>query len=84
LYDSGFILCSILGLFAAAYDLGIEWAVIKAVSDLADGSKGMTDDWQRFSSVMAASVVYNMFKHPSVLKSWSHYKGNEVEGNCSF
>ncbi|CAB4003128.1 5 -methylthioadenosine S-adenosylhomocysteine nucleosidase-like isoform X16 [Paramuricea clavata] len=61
------------GLYAAAHDLGTEWAVIKAVSDLADGSKEMTNDWQRFSSVMAASVVYNMFKYTAVLKDWPHY-----------
>ena len=75
---------SILGLYAAAYDLGIEWCIIKAVSNLADGSKEMTDEWQRFATVMAASVVYNMFKHPAVLKDWPRCKDTEVEGNCSF
>jgi hypothetical protein len=75
---------SILGLHAAAYDLGTEWAIIKAVSNLADGNKEMTNDWQRFASVMAASVVYNMFKHPAVLKDWPRYKVSEVEGNYSF
>ena len=75
---------SILGLYAAAYDLGIEWAVIKAVSDFADGSKQMTNDWQQFASVMAASVVYNIFKNPVVLKDWLRCKVNEFEGNCSF
>ncbi|CAB4030692.1 5 -methylthioadenosine S-adenosylhomocysteine nucleosidase-like isoform X16 [Paramuricea clavata] len=61
------------GLYAAVYDLGIEWAVIKAVSDFADGSKEKTKLWQPFASAMAASVVYNMFKYPVVLKDWRHY-----------
>ncbi|CAB4011195.1 5 -methylthioadenosine S-adenosylhomocysteine nucleosidase-like isoform X16 [Paramuricea clavata] len=30
------------GLHAAAYDLGIEWAVIKGVADFNDGSKSVT------------------------------------------
>ncbi|CAB3993156.1 5 -methylthioadenosine S-adenosylhomocysteine nucleosidase-like isoform X16 [Paramuricea clavata] len=62
------------GLYAAAYDLGIEWAVIKAVSDFGDGSKSVTKDWQPFASVMAASVVHNMFKEAHVIKKWPHYK----------
>jgi hypothetical protein len=62
------------------YDLGIEWAVIKAVSDFADGSKGKTKLWQPFSSAMAASVVYNMFQYPVVLKDWRHYN---AEGSYS-
>ncbi|XP_028392367.1 uncharacterized protein LOC114516940 isoform X1 [Dendronephthya gigantea] len=66
------------GLFAAAYDLGIEWAVIKGVSDFADGSKRATEDWQPFSSTMAASLVYNMFKSPDVTRYWPHYQKTEV------
>jgi hypothetical protein len=62
------------------YDLGIEWAVIKAVSDFADGSKEKTKLWQPFASAMAASVVYNMFKYPVVLKDWRHYN---AEGSYS-
>ena len=62
------------------YDLGIEWAVIKAVSDFADGSKEKTKLWQPFASAMAASVVYNMFQYPVVLKDWRHYN---AEGSYS-
>ncbi|CAB3982249.1 5 -methylthioadenosine S-adenosylhomocysteine nucleosidase [Paramuricea clavata] len=61
------------GLYAVAYDLGVEWAVIKAVSDFADGSKEKTKLWQPFASAMAASVVYNMFQYSVVLKDWRHY-----------
>ena len=49
----------------------MEWAVIKAVSDFADGEK--TKLWQPFASAMAASVVYNMFKYPVVPEDWRHY-----------
>ena len=70
-----------LGLFAAAYDLRIEWAVIKGVSDFADGSKRATEDWQSFSSTMAASLVYNMFKSPDVTRYWPHYQKTEGIGN---
>ena len=62
------------GLFAAGHELQIEWAVIKGVSDYADGRKKVTADWQPFASTMAASVVYNMFKYPDVIKHWPHYR----------
>lgn len=63
------------GIFAAAYDLKMEWVVVKGVSDYADGNKSKTEAWQPFASVMAASVVENMLKFPGVLKDWQHYKG---------
>ena len=44
------------------------------MSDFGDGSKSVTEDWQPFASVMAASVVHNMFKYPDVIKQWPHYK----------
>ncbi|CAB3979785.1 5 -methylthioadenosine S-adenosylhomocysteine nucleosidase [Paramuricea clavata] len=66
------------GLHAAVYDLGIEWAVIKAVSDFADGSKEKTKLWQPFASAIAASVVYNMFQYPVVLKDWRHYNAEDT------
>ena len=70
------------GLFAAGHELQIEWAVIKGVSDYADGKKKVTADWQPFASTMAASVVYNMFKYPDVIKHWPHYqKPGTTEGS---
>ena len=58
----------------------MEWAVVKAVSDFADGSKEKTEHWQPFASAMAASVVYNMFKYSVVLEDWRHYKPDGEEG----
>ncbi|CAB3984239.1 5 -methylthioadenosine S-adenosylhomocysteine nucleosidase-like isoform X16 [Paramuricea clavata] len=69
------------GLYAAASDLKTEWAVIKAVSDFADGSKSSTEPWQPFSSAMAASVVYNMFKYPVLIQHWPHYNAEDMKGN---
>ena len=83
---NGFILysiCNILGLYAASYDLVMEWAVIKGISSFADGNKATTKSWQPFASAMAASVVYNMFKHPVVLKHWSHIR-RTAEGIFNF
>ena len=73
----------ILGLYAAASDLKTEWAVIKAVSDFADGSKSSTEPWQPFSSAMAASVVYNMFKYPVLIQHWPHYNAEDMKGSYS-
>ena len=66
---------SISGIFAAAHDLKVEWAVVKGISDYADGTKSSTDNWRPFASFMAASVVANILKGPGVLTGWEHYKG---------
>ena len=66
------------GLYAAARDIGVEWGVIKAVSDFGDGSKTATEEWQPFASVMAISVVRNMFQYEDVIKNWPHYKDKEL------
>ncbi|XP_067018133.1 5'-methylthioadenosine/S-adenosylhomocysteine nucleosidase-like isoform X2 [Acropora muricata] len=63
------------GLYAAAHDLGIEWVVIKGVSDYA-GDHEPASDWRLFSSLMAASLVAHMLtKVHSVqgFKEWRHY-----------
>ena len=65
------------GLYEAANDLGIEWAVIKGVSSFADGNEE-TKQWLPFASVMAASVVHHTFKHPNVLQSWRHHENVDV------
>ena len=58
-----------IGLLEAVEKIHIQWAVVKAASDFADGSKDLTDSWQRFSSAMAASVVHNIFKN-DVMRKW--------------
>jgi hypothetical protein len=62
------------------YHLDIEWAVIKAVSDRADGSKQKTEGWQPFASAMAASLVHHMFKD-----GWpGHEETGHAKGSYSF
>ena len=51
----------------------MEWAIIKGISHYADGKEPETKEWQRFSSVMAASVVNHILKEPDVLNDWPHY-----------
>jgi hypothetical protein len=46
---------------------------------LAGGSdlKEVVELWKGFASVMAVSVVHNMFKHSFVLQNWPHYREAE-------
>ena len=64
---------SSLGLYAAAHNHGIEWLVIKGVSDFGDGSKSATNPWRPFASVMAASLVAHMLNDSNVFEKWPHY-----------
>ncbi|KAL9979405.1 hypothetical protein ACROYT_G017064 [Oculina patagonica] len=61
------------GVFAAAHDLKTEWVVVKGIKDYADGSQPSSDEWRRFASVMAASVVANILSDPVVFEEWSNY-----------
>ena len=62
------------GLYKAAHDLGIEWIVIKGVSDFADGRKAEGDSWRPFCSVMAASLTAHILRDAIVFKKWKHYE----------
>lgn len=76
---SSFFLLFVTGVFTAAFDLGIEWLLVKGIADFADGTdtKG---SWKRFASIMAASVVFHLLSDPNVFKDWPHYKGNSSFG----
>ncbi|CAB4038850.1 5 -methylthioadenosine S-adenosylhomocysteine nucleosidase, partial [Paramuricea clavata] len=58
------------GLYEAACDLKMEWAIVKGVSGSAGESEEVSESWKQFSSTMAASVVYDMFKY-IVLQNWT-------------
>ncbi|PFX18326.1 Nucleotide-binding oligomerization domain-containing protein 2 [Stylophora pistillata] len=59
------------GLFTAAFDLGIEWLLVKGIADFADGTDSRSSlHWKRFASVMAASVAFNLIKDPYVFNDW--------------
>ena len=64
------------GVYVAAYDLKMEWVVVRGISGYADGTGGVSDEWKTFASVMAASVVENMLYGSVVFQSWPHYKGD--------
>ncbi|KAL9979331.1 hypothetical protein ACROYT_G016979 [Oculina patagonica] len=64
------------GVFAAAHDLKTEWVVVKGIKDYADGSQPSSDEWGRFASVMAASVVANILSDPVVFQEWPNYQGS--------
>ncbi len=66
----------VAGLFAAAFDVGIEWLIAKGIADFADGNESVTAPWQTFASVMAASVVFNFLSDANVFREWPHFQGN--------
>ena len=59
----------------------MEWVVIKGISDYADGTASLTEQWKPFASVMAASVVNNILREPVVFAQWPHYQNNSVSGS---
>ena len=63
------------GLFAAAYDMNIEWVIVKGISHFDDDSDTPDESWKSFASIMAASLVSNMLNDPVVFKAWPHYEG---------
>ena len=67
--------CFPTGVFAAAFDCGIEWLIVKGIADYADGSQ-LAESWPTCASVMAASLVAHILNEPCVFHSWPHYQGN--------
>lgn len=63
---------SFSGLYIAAHNLKMEWAVIKGVSDFADGRK--CDLWESFASVMAASLTAHVLSDPTAFEDWNRYR----------
>ena len=64
---------SLSGVYGAAHDLGVEWIIIKGVSDFADGTTSETNSWRPFASLMAASLVAHILKNPIIFENWGHY-----------
>lgn len=58
----------------AAYDLKMEWLVIKGVSDYAGDNKPASKDWRPFSSVIAASLVAKILSDVNVFQGWPHFE----------
>ncbi|CAB3984233.1 5 -methylthioadenosine S-adenosylhomocysteine nucleosidase-like isoform X16 [Paramuricea clavata] len=75
----------LLGLYPAAYDLEMEWAIVTGVSNLAGGSnlENVAGLWERFATVVAASIIHNMFKYSVVLEDWPHRRETGSNSNIS-
>ena len=69
---------SIAGLFTAAFDTGIEWLIFKGIAGFAGGNESSTLPWQRFASVMAASVVFKFLSDANVFRYLPHYEGDDI------
>ena len=65
----------LIGLFAAAQDLNLEWVIVKGISHFSDDSNNPDESWKSFASIMAASLVSNMLSDAVVFKEWPHYEG---------
>lgn len=63
------------GVYVAAYDMKMEWLVVKGISGFADGIECGLDRWTQFASVMAASVVNNILFDSVVFRDWPNFKG---------
>ena len=61
------------GVYAAAYDLNIEWVIVKGVASYSHQSQSATSEWMSFASSMAASVVAKILNDPAVFREWLHY-----------
>ena len=66
---------SLFGLYEAARHLGIEWVVIRGISDFTDEKKSATDAWKPFASVMAASLTAHILTDSYVFNDLLHYGG---------
>ena len=75
-----FIVCSlfVVGVFVAAYDMKIEWVIVKGVSQFTNDLGPPSNLWKSFACTMAASLVSNMLNDPLIFKNWPHF-----DGKCS-
>ena len=60
-----------------AYELKMEWVIVKGISGYADGTESK-ESWQEIGSVTAASLAVHVLKDSEVFKDWPHYKGKQI------
>ena len=77
IYEASGAAVSVAGLYTAAFDLQVEWLVVKGISSFADGRETTNEKWSEFASANAASLVANIFNDDVVFKRWPHYQGND-------
>ena len=68
---------SVAGLYTAAFDLQVEWLVVKGIDSYADAGESTNEKWSEFASVNAASLVAKILNDDVVFKRWPHYQGDE-------
>ena len=68
---------SVAGLYTAAFDLQVEWLVVKGIASYADGRETTNEKWSEFASANAASLVAKILNDDVVFKRWPHYQGND-------
>ena len=68
---------SVAGLYTAAFDLQVEWLVVKGIASYADGRENTNEKWNEFASANAASLVAKILNDDVVFKRWPHYQGND-------
>ena len=72
---------SLAGLYTAAFDLEVEWLVVKGIANYADGSLKANENWSEFASANAASLVAKILNDAVVFQRWPHYQGNYAQVN---
>ena len=72
---------SVAGFYTAAFDLQVEWLVVKGIANYADGSVSTNENWSEFASANAASLVAKILNDAVVFQRWPHYQGNYAHVN---
>ena len=72
---------SVAGFYTAAFDLQVEWLVVKGIANYADGSVNTNENWGKFASANAASLVAKILNDAVVFQRWPHYQGNDDHAN---
>ena len=60
-----------------AYDMKLEWVIIKGISGYADGTESR-ENWQIFASLTAASLAVNVLNDYKIFENWPHSKGKQI------
>jgi len=68
---------SVAGLYTAAFDLQVEWLVVKGIASYADGRESTNEKWSELASANAASLVAKILNDDVVFKRWPHYQGKD-------
>ena len=72
---------SVAGFYTAAFDLQVEWLVVKGIANYADGNLNTNENWREFASANAASLVAKILNDAVVFQRWPHYQGNDDHVN---